>query len=88
MITSAPAACPHVPRCPAATAPGRDAARTVAAHPEQGWSLLCNGVVVFDDTGELLPGGRALPPRRVGWISFAQADEPGEARRSTFAQAS
>jgi Family of unknown function (DUF5999) len=88
MITSAPAACPHVPRCPAATAPGRDAARTVAAHPEQGWSLLCNGVVVFDDTGELLPGGRALPPRRVGWIPFAQADGPGDARRSTFAQAS
>jgi Family of unknown function (DUF5999) len=58
-------ACPHLPRCPAATAPDRDAAHTVAAHPEQGWSLLCNGVVLFDDTGELLPGGRALPPRMV-----------------------
>jgi hypothetical protein len=88
MITSAPARCPHLPRCPAATAPGRGAARTVAAHPEQGWSLLCNGVVVFDDTGELLPGGRALPPRRVGWIPFRPADGPGEARRSTFAEAS
>jgi len=31
-------------------------------HPEQGWSLLCNGVIVFDDTGELLPGGRSVPP--------------------------
>jgi Family of unknown function (DUF5999) len=88
MTTSAPAACPHVPRCPAATVPGRDAARTVAAHPEQGWSLLCNGVVVFDDTGELLPGGRALPPRQVSWISFRQASGSGEARRNTFAQAS
>jgi hypothetical protein len=39
----------------------------VAAHPEQGWSLLCNGVVLFDDTGELLPGGQALPPRTAGW---------------------
>jgi hypothetical protein len=58
-----PTACPHLPRCPAATAPDRDAAHTVAAHPEQGWSLLCNGVVLFEDTGELLPGGRALPPR-------------------------
>jgi len=58
-----PGACHHFPPCPAATAPGRDAARTVAAHPEQGWSLLCNGVVLFDDTGELLPGGHALPPR-------------------------
>jgi hypothetical protein len=37
----------------------------VAAHPEQGWSLLCNGVVLFEDTGELLPGGQALPPRRA-----------------------
>jgi hypothetical protein len=47
--------CHHVPPCPAATAPGRHAARTVATHPEQGWSLLCNGVVLFDDNGELLP---------------------------------
>ena len=31
-------------------------------HPEQGWSLLCNGVVIFDDGGALLPGGRAVPP--------------------------
>ncbi len=64
LASASPAACPHFPRCPAATAPGRDTARTVAAHPEQGWSLLCNGVVVFDDTGALLPGGRALPPHR------------------------
>jgi len=58
-----PSVCRHSPRCPAATAPDRDAAHTVAAHPEQGWSLLCNGVVLFDDTGELLPGGQALAPR-------------------------
>jgi len=30
------------------------AARVVASHPEQGWSLLCNGVLLFDDGGELL----------------------------------
>jgi hypothetical protein len=36
----------------------------MASHPEQGWSLLCNGVVIFEDTGELLPDGRAVPP---GW---------------------
>ena len=29
--------------------------------PGQGWSLLCNGVIVFDDTGKLLPDGRAIP---------------------------
>jgi len=34
----------------------------MASHPEQGWSLMCNGVVIFDDGGALLPGGRAVPP--------------------------
>src|SRR5690348_15496851 len=57
-------ACHHFPRCPAATAPGCAAARTVAAHPEQGWSLLCNGVVLFDDTGALRPDGSAVAPAR------------------------
>jgi hypothetical protein len=56
--------CPHQPPCPPADRPDRDAARTIAFHPEQGWSLLCNGVIVFDDTGELLPDGRAVPPHR------------------------
>ncbi|MGW2652218.1 DUF5999 family protein, partial [Streptomyces sp. NPDC001478] len=26
--------------------------------------MLCNGVVVFDDTGEILPGGQIIPPHR------------------------
>lgn len=56
--------CPHSPPCPGADAADRDAARVVAGHPEQGWSLLCNGVVFFDDTGELLPDGRVIGPRR------------------------
>ena len=47
--------CRRRPRCPGALAPDRSAARAVASHPEQGWSLLCNGVVLFDDGGELLP---------------------------------
>ena len=54
--------CPHRPRCPSALAHDRSGARTMASHPEQGWSLLCNGVVIFDDGGALLPGGRAVPP--------------------------
>jgi hypothetical protein len=53
--------CPHVPRCPGGLAHDRGGARTIASHPEQGWILLCNGVVVFDAGGELLPGGRAVP---------------------------
>jgi hypothetical protein len=56
--------CPHRPPCPSADSPDHDAAHTVAFHPEQGWSLLCNGVIVFEDTGELLPDGRAVPPPR------------------------
>jgi len=28
--------------------------------PEQGWSLLCNGVVVFDDAVALLPDGHTV----------------------------
>jgi Family of unknown function (DUF5999) len=55
--------CPHRPPCPPADRPDRGAAHTVAFHPEQGWSLLCNGVIVFDDAGEILPGGRVVPPR-------------------------
>jgi hypothetical protein len=56
--------CQHYPLCPSAEATDRDAAHVVASHPEQGWSLLCNGVVLFEDTGEILPDGRAIAPRR------------------------
>jgi hypothetical protein len=57
--------CHHSPTCPSADAADRDAAHTIATHPEQGWSLLCNGVVLFDDTGELLPNGTSIAPRRA-----------------------
>jgi hypothetical protein len=56
--------CPHWPPCPSADRPDHDAARTVASYPEQGWSLLCNGVILFDDTGELLPDGKVVAPHR------------------------
>jgi hypothetical protein len=55
--------CQHQLPCPTADASDREAAHVVASHPEQGWSLLCNGVVVFEDTGALLPDGRSIPPR-------------------------
>jgi hypothetical protein len=38
----------------------------VADQPGQGWSLLCNGVILFDDGGELVPDGRAVTPGRLG----------------------
>jgi Family of unknown function (DUF5999) len=58
------ATCSHRPPCPPADRPDRDAAHTIAFHPEQGWSLLCNGVILFDDTGELLPDGCVVSPHR------------------------
>jgi hypothetical protein len=54
--------CRHLPACPRADCPDREAARTVAFHPGQGWSLLGNGVILFDDLGEILPDGRVTPP--------------------------
>ena len=56
--------CPHDPACPTAEGPDREAARTLATHPDQGWSIPCNGVVLFEDTGELLPSGTAIAPHR------------------------
>ena len=53
--------CPHKPPCPPAGAADRCRAHVLAAHPEQGWSLLCNGVIAFDDLGALLPGGGPVP---------------------------
>ena len=55
--------CNHLCQCPNADASDRDAALIVAEHHDQGWVLLCNGVVLFEDTGELLPDGRAVAPR-------------------------
>lgn len=69
--------CPHQPPCPPPDSPYRAAARTISFHPEQGWSLLCNGVIVFDDMGEILPSGRVVPPHqpaRAG-LPFAARSE-------------
>ena len=52
--------CPHQPSCPGADRPNHRAAQAIAAHHEQGWSLLCNGVILFDDSGELLPDRRGI----------------------------
>lgn len=65
--------CPHRPPCPPADRQDRAAARTIACHPEQGWSLLCNGVVVFDDTGEILPDGRVVSPHRPTYVRLPSA---------------
>jgi len=53
--------CRHRPTCPPAFSTDHCAAHVVAAYPEQGWSLLCNGVVLFEDYGELMPDGQVRP---------------------------
>jgi Family of unknown function (DUF5999) len=58
--------CQHQPRCPEWPAPDHLAARIVADQSGQGWNLLCNGVILFNDGGELLPDGRAVTPDRDG----------------------
>jgi hypothetical protein len=65
------AACVHAPPCPAADGPDRDAAHVIVGHPEQGWSLLCNGVVLFEDSGEILPDGHCLQARRADLTASA-----------------
>jgi uncharacterized protein DUF5999 len=57
--------CRHQPRCPEWPAPDNLAARIVADQPGQGWSLLCSGVVVSDDGGELLPMAVPSSPSTV-----------------------
>ncbi|MEV6350521.1 DUF5999 family protein [Actinoplanes sp. NPDC051851] len=56
--------CQHLNQCPPAHAIDREAALIVATFREQGWSLLCNGVIIFEDTGELLPDGTCIEPHR------------------------
>ena len=68
--------CLHSPTCPPSNATDHDAARLMFSHPEQGWSLLCNGVIVFDDTGEILPDGHAVAPHRPDcrqWFPLVRA---------------
>ena len=77
--------CAHWPSCPNADESAHDAARVVVAVPEQGWSLLCNGVVTFDDNGELLPDGRVTAPRVCAGLTPAARPEVPVAVRASAA---
>lgn len=56
--------CRHSPPCPSDSATDRQAARASVARHEQGWALLCNDVLLFEDTGQLLPDGQVVAPCR------------------------
>ncbi|MET7296965.1 DUF5999 family protein [Streptomyces griseoloalbus] len=56
--------CEHSPPCPPAHAADHLAASVLVKPPGAGWSVLCNGVILFEDTGYLLPTGGVVGPRR------------------------
>ncbi len=56
--------CDHTPPCPPSGAQDHDAARLIFHDSIAGYSLLCNGVIVFEDGGELTPSGGVLPEQR------------------------
>jgi|KBSSwiStaDraftv2_1062776.scaffolds.fasta_scaffold48091_2 hypothetical protein len=57
--------CAHEVRCPDADAPDAGSAWPVAWNPEEGWELLCNGLLVGNDmvaTDAPFDGWRWIPP--------------------------
>ncbi|MGW4101734.1 DUF5999 family protein [Streptomyces sp. NPDC004976] len=56
--------CGHSVECPPATARDCEAAKIRVHRSEIGCSELCNGVLIFEDTGCLLPSGDVVGPRR------------------------
>jgi hypothetical protein len=63
----------HSPQCPPADSAGRDLAVVIADHHERGRTLLCNGVVHFDD-GVDLPPIRAVAGNRIDVALAASRD--------------
>ena len=55
--------CTHSPSCPAAESGEASRAQVVCRHDEQGWCLLCNGVILFADGGAILPNGSTVSAR-------------------------
>lgn len=54
-----PTMCDHEPHCAPADQATCFQAASVSDHTgDQGWELLCNGVILFDDGGAILPGGK------------------------------
>ncbi|MEU6632847.1 DUF5999 family protein [Streptomyces parvus] len=54
--------CLHTPPCPSADSPDGAGAKVVGRDSGVGAAWLCNGVLLFEDTGALLPDGRIVAP--------------------------
>ncbi|MFF2721975.1 DUF5999 family protein [Streptomyces sp. NPDC058011] len=65
--------CQHTPPCPSAEAADHEAAKVVLCDDVLGFARLCNGVIRFEDTGELLPDGTPIAPHRSGHVRQAAA---------------
>ncbi|MCD9904605.1 DUF5999 family protein [Streptomyces sp. MT29] len=63
--------CQHTPPCPSAEAADREAAKIALRDDVTGYALLCNDVILFDDTGELLPDNTPIAPHRSGHVRQA-----------------
>lgn len=57
--------CVHEPRCPDADSSDREAAVVTASCPQDGYTIRCNGVIMFEDTGGILPNGELIAPHRA-----------------------
>jgi hypothetical protein len=76
--------CSHNPACPPADAIDWWAARTITEHVGQGWTLLCNGALVFDDHGALLPGGRVATISDTPGTASGGEGRSGERTQDVF----
>ncbi|QTA36722.1 DUF5999 family protein [Streptomyces sp. CA-256286] len=65
--------CKHSPTCPNADAADHEAAKAVLRDDVTGFARLCNGVILFNDTGELLPDNTIIAPHRSGDVRQAAA---------------
>ncbi|MFI9630036.1 DUF5999 family protein [Streptomyces sp. NPDC052042] len=63
--------CQHFPPCPESGAPDCESAKITARADVQGWARLCNGTVIFDDFGALLPDGQVSASRRLALAETA-----------------
>ncbi|MFD8110266.1 DUF5999 family protein [Streptomyces microflavus] len=65
--------CKHSPTCPNADAADHEAAKAVLRDDVTGFARLCNGVIRFNDTEELLPDNTIIAPHRSDHVRQAAA---------------